>query len=107
MFPALWFTIKVNKIRIPIPIFIIILLALAFELIAFLPLLILAIIKRKNLFFRLAFGFYLTSLMMSILLYGRGFRIDIRDGKERISIAGKWIRNSLDAPISDHKSVLN
>jgi len=91
MIPALWFVVKVNKLRIPIPLFLFFPLALALELIAFVPLLVFAIIKKRFLFVRLAFGFYLSRLMLALILYGRRFQVKVCDNNSRIRIAGKWL----------------
>jgi len=91
MIPALWLAIKVNKLRIPIPLFILFPLALALELIAFVPLLVLAIVKKRFLFVRLAFGLYLSRLMLALILYGRKFQVKVCEGKENVRVAGRWL----------------
>lgn len=91
MIPAIWLFIRVDKLRIPIPLFILLPLALVLELIAFLPLVILYIVKKDVLFTKLAFGFYLTRLMFILIFYGRKFRIRVYEGKEAVNISGKWL----------------
>ena len=91
MTPALWLAVKVNRLKIPIPLFLLFPLSLAFELIAFVPLLIIAIAKKRSLFVRLAFGFYLSRLMLALILYGRKFQVKICDNDNRIRIAGKLL----------------
>ena len=91
MLPAFWFTVRVKKIRIPIFLPIAFIFFLAIEIIAFLPLTIIAIIKKKVLLFRIAIGFYLTRLFFALIFFGRKFKINICDGNDRVSIAGKWL----------------
>jgi hypothetical protein len=91
MLPALWLTIKVNKRQIPIPLFILFPFVLALELIAFVPLLILAIVKKQSLFTRLAFGFYLSRVVLAIIVYGRKFQVKVSENKDKVRIAGKWL----------------
>ncbi len=91
MIPALWIVVKANKLWIPLPLFLLFPLALALELIAFIPLLVFAIIKKRLLFFRLAFGFYLTRLMLALILYGRRFQVKVCDNNNRVRVAGKWL----------------
>lgn len=91
MIPAIWLVIRVDKLRIPIPLFVLLPLFLALELIAFLPLVILAIVRKDALFAKIAFGFYLTRLVFILIFYGRKFRIRVYEGKEAVSISGKWL----------------
>jgi len=92
MIPALWLTIKLNRRQIPIPLFILFPFVLVLELIAFVPLLILAIMKKQSLFTRLAFGFYLSKVVLAIIVYGRKFQVKVSESKEKVRIAGKWLR---------------
>jgi hypothetical protein len=91
MLPAFWFTVRVKKIRIPIFLPLAFIFFLAIEIIAFLPLTIMAIIKKKVLLFRIAIGFYLTRFFFVLIFLGRKFKINICDGNDRVSIAGKWM----------------
>ena len=91
MLPAFWLTVRVRKIRIPIFLPIAFILFLAVEIIAFLPLIVIAIVKKRFLFFRIATGFYLTRLFFALIFFGRKFRVNICDGNGRVSIAGKWL----------------
>jgi len=88
---ALWLVTKVNNLRIPIPLFVILPVALALELTAILPLLILAAVKKQFLFARIAFGFFLTRLMLVLIIYGRRLQVRVCDNNSRIRIAGKWL----------------
>jgi hypothetical protein len=91
MIPALWFVTKVNNLRIPIPLFIMLPFAFALELIAFIPLLIFAIVKKEYLFLNLAFGFYLTRLFFTLTLYGRKFQVKVCDSGNKVNVAGRWL----------------
>jgi hypothetical protein len=104
MLPAFWFTVRVKKIRIPIFLPLALIFFLAIEIIAFLPLTIIAIIRKKVLLFRIAIGFYLTRLFFALIFFGRKFKINICDGNNRVSIAGKWLPKILDyVCVSKHK----
>jgi len=95
MLPSFWLTIQLKKFRIPIFLPLAFVFSLALEVIAILPLLIVAIIKRKFLFFRIAIEFYLTSLFFTMIFWGRKFKIRICERDNKISIIGKWSSKAL------------
>jgi len=90
MMPAFWFTIHVNKIKIPIFLPLVMILFVAIEIIAIIPLIIVAIIKKNAMLFRIGTGFYLSRLFIALILYGRKFKVKVCDGSNRVRIAGNW-----------------
>ncbi|MDQ1328927.1 MAG: hypothetical protein QG641_2213 [Candidatus Poribacteria bacterium] len=90
MMPAFWFTVHVNKIRIPIFLPLVMILFLAIEIIAIIPLIIAAIIKKNPLLFKIGTGFYLSRLFIALIFYGRKFKVKVYDGSNRVRIAGNW-----------------
>jgi hypothetical protein len=93
MIPALWLVTKMNNLRIPIPLLIMIPFAFVLELIAFIPLLILAIVKKEYFFLKLAFGFYLTRLFFTLTLYGRKLQVKVCDSGNKVNVAGRWLNH--------------
>jgi len=89
MMPAYWFTIQVNKIRIPIFLPLALPLAIAIEIIAFIPLTIVGIVKKNTMLIRLT-GFYLSRFLLAFVLYGRRFEIKVCDNNNKVRIAGNW-----------------
>ena len=75
MMPAFWFTIHANKIKIPIFLPLAMLLFLAIEIIAIIPLIIVAIIKKNPLLFRIGTGFYLSRLFIALSFMGASLRL--------------------------------
>ena len=91
MLPAFWFTVRVKKIRIPLFLPFVFIFFLVIEIIAILPLIVMAIVKKRSLFFRIATGFYLTRLFFALIFFGRKFKVNICNGNDKVSIAGKWL----------------
>jgi hypothetical protein len=90
MMPAFWFTIHANKIKIPIFLPLVMPLFLAIEIIAIIPLIIVAITKKNPLLLKIGTGFYLSRLFINLILYGRKFKVKVCDGSNRVRIAGNW-----------------
>jgi len=90
MIPAFWLTIRLGKIQIPLLLPLVLPLALVIEILAFLPVTIYATRKKKPFLLRIATHFYLSRLMFALILRGRGFKVGICDGGNRIQIAGRW-----------------
>lgn len=80
-------TIHFKQKRIFIPLLLILPLILIMEIIAFVPLTILALFKREFLFFRIAFGFYFSRLILALILYGRKLKIVTGE----VAVTGEYI----------------
>ena len=98
MMPAFWFTIHVNKIRIPIFLPIVMPLFLALEIIAFIPMIIIAVIKKNPFLLRIGTGFYLSRLFLALILHGRKLEVKVCDNNARVRIAGNWKFSDLRVP---------
>jgi len=108
MMPAFWFTINVNKIKIPIFLPLAMPLFLALEIIAFIPLTIIGIIKKNTMLIRIGTGFYLSRFFLALIFYGRKFEVKVCDSDNRIRIAGNWRFSNLftqkySRPLKDSK----
>lgn len=88
---AFWFTVQVGSRRIPIPLLIVLPLLLLLDILAFLLLVPYGIWKKERLFLDLGSGFVFTRLTLGLILHGGGFRIRVRDGKDRVLLGGGWL----------------
>jgi len=100
MMPAFWFTIHVNKIKIPIFLPLAMPLFLAIEIIAIIPLTIIGIIKKNSFLIRIGTGFYLSRLFAALIVYGRKFEVKVCEGNNRVRIAGNWKFSNLVMQLS-------
>jgi hypothetical protein len=90
---ALWFTVQVKRVRVPIPLFLLLPLCVLLEVLALLVLVPVAALTRKRLLLRIGAGFYLTRLLLILLLYGGRFRVSVADGADRVRLhGGLWYR---------------
>ena len=87
-----WLTIQIGKKRISLPLPFILLLALVIEILAFLPMTIYAIWKKKTFLLRLAVGFYLSKLALILIFYSHGLKVSVSENDEKIQIVGGWGR---------------
>ena len=85
---AFWLTIQVEEKRISLPLLIILPLAFAIEILAILPITIYAIVKKEKFLFKLAYGFYLSRLMLAFILHGRRFKIGVYENGKKVRIVG-------------------
>lgn len=90
MAPAFWFTLQIKGRRIPIPLVLLLPLALLLDLLALAALCVVGIWKRKILLPRIGMGFYLSKLILGLILWGGRFRIGVRDQQQLIRIHGGW-----------------
>lgn len=90
MAPAFWFTFQIKGRRIPIPLVLLLPLALLLDLLALAALCVGGIWKKNALFLRIGMGFYLSKLILGLILWGGRFRIGIRDQQQLIRIHGGW-----------------
>jgi hypothetical protein len=92
MHVTFWLTIQIGEKRIPLPLPLILFLALVIELLAFLPMTVYAIWKKKTFLLRLATGFYLSRLALILIFYSHGLKISVSENDEKIQIGGGWRR---------------
>jgi hypothetical protein len=83
---AFLLTIQLEGKRISLPLPIILPLVIVIEILAILPITVYAIVKRKKFLLRLAYGFYLSRLMLVFILHGRGFKIVVCENDKKIQI---------------------
>ena len=86
---AFWLTIQLEGKRISLPLPIILPLAFVIEILAILPFTVYAIVKKEKLLFRLAYGFYLSRLMLVFILHGRRFKIGVCENGKKVQIVGR------------------
>jgi hypothetical protein len=72
------------------------LLFFVIEIIAIIPVTIIAIIKKNALLLRIGTGFYLSRLFIALILYGRKFKVKVCDGSNRVKIAGNLVALIMD-----------
>ncbi|MBM3240927.1 hypothetical protein FJZ31_31990 [Candidatus Poribacteria bacterium] len=85
---AFWLTIQLERKLISLPLPIILPLVFLLEILAILPITFYAIVKKKKLLLRLAYGFYLSRLMLVFILHGRGFKIFVGENNKKVQIVG-------------------
>ena len=90
MVPAFWFTFQIKGRRIPLPLVLLLPLALLLDLLALAVLCGYGIWKKNALFPRIGMGFYLSRLILGLILWGGRFRIGIRDQQQPLRIHGGW-----------------
>ena len=89
MNPTFWLTIRVKGRRIPLLLPLILPFTLAMEILALIPLAIYAIRKEEALPLKVVSRFYLSRLMLVLMLHGGGFRVKVCDGDNRVGIGGR------------------
>lgn len=92
MLPAFWLTIQVRKRRVSIPFPLALPLILLIEILALLPASVYAVWKRNSFPLKVAIRFYLSRFILAFVLYGRGLRISVCKGDDRVQVAGRMAR---------------
>lgn len=90
MAAAFWFTLQVKGRRFPVPLLLVLPLALLVDLLGLVVLVGLGIARRRALFARLGLGFYLTRLILGLLLWGGRFRIVVNQDGPLVRLHGGW-----------------
>ena len=90
MAPAFWFTLQIKGRRIPIPLVLLFPVALLLDVLALVALCAIGIWKKNALLPRIGMGFYLSKLVLGLMLWGGRFRIGIRDQQQFVRIHGGW-----------------
>lgn len=80
-------TVCLKQKRIFIPLLPSLPLILIIEVIAFIPITVYALIKRKITLFKLVYGFYFSRFIIALILYGRKLKIITGE----IAITGEYI----------------
>ncbi len=88
MNPIFWLRIKIEERRISLPLPIILPLAFVLEMLAMLPMIVYATRKKEPILFKLACGFYLSRLILALIIHGRGFLISVVENGKKVQIAG-------------------
>ena len=86
MGPRFLLTIQAGHRRIPLPILLLFPLALLLEILAFVPLVIISIRKQNPMLWQIARRFYLSRLFLTLMFYGRKFRVRVRDEGQSFGI---------------------
>ena len=89
MSPAFWLTIRVGKKRFLIPLPLALLLFMLLEIVAILPAMVYALSRKDSLPLRLILGFYLSRLMLILMIYGGSFGVRVCDDNDRVQVAGR------------------
>jgi hypothetical protein len=87
---AFWLTIRVGKKHIPIPLVLLLPVMLLIDMIGLLVLLVFWIWKKKDLYLNIGTGFYLSRLILGLMLWGGRFRIRVQDKGDMVDIYGGW-----------------
>ena len=89
MSPAFWLTIRVEKRRSFIPLPLVLPLILLLEIAAILPAVIYALSRKDPLPLKLVLGFYLSRLMLILVIHGGSFVVKVCDDNDKVQIAGR------------------
>ena len=87
---AFWLTIRIGDRRIPIPLVPLLPFVLLLDILGTAVLLVFSILKRKALFLRIGLGFYLTRLVLTLILWGGRLKIRVQDEGSPVSVSGGW-----------------
>lgn len=90
MAPAFWFTLQIKGRRFPIPLVVLLPVALLLDLVALVALCLVGIWKRIALLPRIGLRFFLTRLILGLILWGGNFRIGVNEGQPVVRLHGGW-----------------
>ena len=89
MSPTFWLTIRVSGRRIPIPLPILFPLAFILEILAIIPVTVYSIRKKDPLPLKVVSGFYLSRLMLVLMIHGGKFGVRVCEGDNRVYVGGR------------------
>ena len=91
MWPAFWFTIRVGGVRVPVPLLLLLPLVVVFDVLALLVLVPVGIWGRRGVLLRVGLSFVLSRLVLGLVVFGRGLRIQVQDGRQRVLLATRLL----------------
>ena len=80
-------TVHFKQKMVFIPLLPILPLILIMEVIAFIPITVYALIKKKFILFKVAYGFYFSRFIIALILYGQRLKVITGD----VAITGKYM----------------
>ena len=87
---AFWLTVQVGRRLIPVPLLLLLPFGLLLDILGLIALTIYCWRKKPALLPALSAGFFITRLLVNLLLHGGRLKVNVRDGKSRVRVFGGW-----------------
>ncbi|NKB65724.1 MAG: hypothetical protein GKR89_01565 [Candidatus Latescibacteria bacterium] len=87
---AFWFTIQVGQRTIPVPLLVLLPLAFLLDVLLLIGSIVYVALQRHWTPLLVALQLPLSRLVLNLLLHGGRLGVNVRDGKNRVSLFGGW-----------------